>query len=286
MHDVLIIGSGPAGISAAIYTSRAGLKTAVVSNEDSALNKSWQVENYYGFASPVAGSKLLDDGVLQAKRLGAEVFTDQVVALSYDNDFIIRSKDNEYRARSVVIATGSNRIAPKIKGFLGFEGKGISFCAICDAFFYRGKDVAVIGCCEFALHEALELLPVVKSVTLLTNTEEPIADFPKQMKIIQTRITEFEGKDSLERILFSDGTGINVAGAFIAIGVAGSTDLARMLGAQTEGLRIAVDENMATNVPGLYAAGDCTGGLMQIAKAVYEGAKAGLEAIKHVRSKK
>lgn len=286
MHDLIVIGSGPAGISAAIYAARAGLKTQIISESRGALTKAEKIENYYGFADAISGEELLQNGVRQAQRLGAQIIGGQVVNLGYDGGFIIHTKDSEYKAKAVVIATGSNRTAPKIKGFYGFEGKGISYCAVCDAFFYRGKDVAVLGCCEYALHEAMELLPIVRSVTLITNGAAPIADIPGEITVITKEIAAMEGGEYLESVRFADGTALSVTGVFVAIGVAGSSDLARKIGAETEGLKITTDENMATNIPGLYAAGDCTGGMMQIAKAVYEGAKAGTEAVKYIRKMK
>lgn len=286
MHDAIIIGNGPAGVSAAIYAVRAGLQTIIISENHSALVKAEQVENYYGFAEPVSGEKLLADGILQAKRVGAQVIVDQVLAIGYDDGFTVKTNREAYMAHSVIIATGANRTAPRIKGYSGYEGKGISYCAACDAFFYKGRDVAVLGCCEYALHEAKELLPIAKSVTLITNGSEPIADIPDEIPIITKKIASFEGSDALEGVVFLDGTSLSVSGVFVAIGVAGSSDLAKKLGAETEGLKIVVDENMATNIPGLYAAGDCTGGMLQIAKAVYEGAKAGTQAVKFVRNKK
>ncbi|MGE5494630.1 MAG: NAD(P)/FAD-dependent oxidoreductase [Burkholderiales bacterium] len=286
MYDVIIIGSGPAGVSAAVYAARAGLDTAVISQDSSALEKAERIENYYGFAEPVSGEKLFSAGIAQAKRLGANIITDQVVGLSYEDGFVVKTKAGEYTAKSVVIATGANRTAPRIKGFADFEGKGISYCAACDAFFYKGKDVAVLGCCEYALHEAQALLPIARTVTLVTNGAEAIAEFPAQIKIITEKIAVFEGNEGLERIRFSDDTTLPVDGVFVAIGVAGSSDLARKIGAETEGLRIKVDENMSTNIPGLFAAGDCTGGMLQIVKAAYEGAKAGTEAVKFVRKNK
>ena len=144
----------------------------------------------------------------------------------------------------------------------------------------------VLGCCDYARHEAAELLPVVKSVTLLTNGASPITMFPPEIRIITGAIEALEGEERLERVRFVNGEALDVAGLFVAIGVAGSSDLAKKLGAQTEGLRIVVDENMATTIPGLYAAGDCTGGMMQVSKAVYEGAKAGTEAVRFIRKNK
>jgi thioredoxin reductase (NADPH) len=283
MHDVAIIGSGPAGVSAAIYASRARLDTIIISENFGALIKAEKIENYYGFSTPVSGEKLLSEGILQAERLGVKTIHDQVVGLSYEDSFELKTEKDKYYSKSIIIATGANRTAPKIKGFTDFEGKGISYCAACDAFFYKGKDVAVLGCCEYALHEALELLPIVKSIRLITNGIEPITAFPHEIQIINKEITAFEGRNYLERVRFSDNTEISVDGVFVAIGVAGSSDLARKIGAETEGLKITVDENMATSIQGLFAAGDCTGGMMQIAKAVYEGAKAGTEAVKYIR---
>lgn len=286
VYDVIIIGTGPAGISAGIYTARAGLHTLIIGASSGALAKADKIENYYGFATPVSGEKLLANGIEQAKKVGAEIINDQVLSIGFDEELTVKTESDKYSGKAVIIATGSNRTAPKIDGFTRFEGQGISYCAMCDAFFYKGKDVAVLGCCEYALHEAMELLPIAKSVTLLTNGVSPIPEIPKEIPIVTTKISAFEGRETLEMVRFLDGSVISVAGVFVAIGVAGSSDLAKKLGAETEGLRIIVDEDMATNIPGLYAAGDCTGGMMQIAKAVYEGAKAGTEAIKYIRKNK
>jgi thioredoxin reductase (NADPH) len=182
------------------------------------------------------------------------------------------------------MATGTSRSTPKIEGLKEFEGHGVSYCAVCDAFFYRGKNVAVLGDGEYALHEALELLPTAKSVTLLTNQKQPSTFIPNTIKVNTGSITALKGDEVLDSILFNNGSSLNVAGLFIAIGVAGSTDLAKKLGAVTQNGNIVIDENMATNIPGLFAAGDCTGGLLQISKAVYEGAKAGTEVIKYLRN--
>jgi thioredoxin reductase (NADPH) len=286
MQDIIVIGSGPAGISAAVYAARAGLKAMVISENLGALTKAEKIENYYGFAFPVPGKTLVDDGIEQARNLGVEIVSAQVVSIDYGTGFVVKTKDESFNAPSVVLATGSNRTTPKIKGFADYEGKGISYCAVCDAFFYRGKSVAVLGGGEYALHEATELLPIAKSVTLLTNGVEPVEGFPDEITILQQPIDGLEGDEVLERVRFKDGSTLEIAGIFIALGVAGSSDLARKLGAQTDGQRIVVDENMASNVPGLFAAGDCTGGMMQIVKAAYEGAKAGTEAVKFVRKLK
>ena len=284
MKNVVIIGTGPAGISAAIYTARAGIKTTVIGSGVGALEKAEKVENYYGFANPVTGKSLVLNGISQAKRLGAEIIRDEATGISYAEKFVIKTTKSEYKADAVILATGSARQSVNVNGLSKFEGRGISYCAVCDAFFYKGKDVAVLGCCEYALAEALELLPIAKSVTLLTHGVPAIPKIPPRIKIITTKIKEFAGDKTLEKVIFEDNTSIKLSGVFIAIGVAGSADLARKMGAEVSGNSIIVDANMATNIPGLYAAGDCTAGMRQIAKAVWQGAVAGTEVIKLLRS--
>lgn len=284
MSNVIIIGNGPAGISAALYTTRAGYHTTIIANGSGALGKAKEVENYYGFEQPISGPDLVENGIAQAKRLGAEIVTDEVVGISYTDSLSVQTNKKNYSADSVIIATGASRIAPKIKGLKELEGHGVSYCAVCDAFFYRGKDVTVLGDGDYAVHEALELLPTSKSVTILTNGKQLKTSVPNTIKVITNPIEALEGTEVLEKIHFVDGTSISISGLFVAIGVAGSTDLAKKLGANTQGNKILVDDAMATNIPGLYAAGDCTGGLLQIAKAVYEGAKAGTEVVKYLRS--
>lgn len=283
MSNVIIIGNGPAGISAALYTTRAGLDTTIIGRDYGALGKASEIENYFGFKDPISGKQLISEGLEQAKRLGAKVINGEVVGLSYLDKIIVQTKEREYEADSVILATGSSRSTPPIKGLNDFEGHGVSYCAVCDAFFYRGKDVAVLGSGEYALHEALELIQTSNSVTILTDGKEPSANIPSNIRVIKDKIDSVAGEEKLDRVIFQDGSSLNIAGLFIAVGVAGSADLAKKIGAYTENNRIYVDENMATTVPGLYAAGDCTGGLLQISKAVYEGAKAGTEVIKFLR---
>lgn len=286
MRDVVIIGNGPAGISAALYTVRAGFETTVIGRDNGALKRAEKIENYYGFKEGISGEELIENGIEQARGLGVSVINDEVISLSYDNGFSVKTKNETIESKIVILATGAERSKPKIQRFDNFEGKGVSYCASCDAFFYRGKDAAVLGCCDYALNEVMELLPVVNSVTLVTNGETPVDNLPANVSVITKKIESLEGGEHLTNIVFSDGEKLDIAGLFVAIGVAGSGDLARKLGAITQGTRIAVDEKMATNVPGLFAAGDCTGGILQISKAVYEGSRAGLEAIKFLRTTK
>lgn len=285
MTDILIIGSGPAGISAALYAARAGMDTLVVSSGQSALFKAHMIENYYGGSIP--GDELYEKGIAQAKELGIEIKEDQVVGLGFDGNFIVTGEKSQYKAKSVIIATGSARKAPPLPGLSEFEGRGVSYCAVCDGFFHRGKNVAVLGSGTYALHEAMELSPIAESVTILTDGQIPEFSLPDSVTNISVdtgKIKELTGEELLSSVVFEDGKTLDVSGVFVAIGTAGSSDLARKLGAVTEGTKIAVNGEMATNIPGLYAAGDCTPGMLQVAKAVYQGAEAATSAIKFVRS--
>lgn len=286
LSNVIIIGNGPAGISASLYTTRAGIATTVIGKDTGALEKASDIENYYGFEQPISGETLIKNGISQAKRLGVFLVSEEVLSLSYHDKFVVITKENEYLADSIILATGTSRATLPLKGLKEFEGHGVSYCAVCDAFFYKNKDVAVLGNGDYALHEAQELLSTSKSVTLLTNGKELSTTIPSSIVVNHNPIEAITGSNVIEKVVFKNGTDLEIAGLFIAIGIAGSVDLARKIGVATNNNKILVDENMSTNVTGLYAAGDCTGGLLQISKAVYEGAKAGTEAIKYLKQLK
>ena len=258
MPNIVIIGSGPAGVSAALYAARAGVETTVLTKGPGALGRAELIQNYYGFAEPISGAELERRGIEGAKALGVQFVTTEAVGLTYMDKLTVET-------------------------LAGLEGHGISYCATCDAFFYRGRDVAVLGSGEYALHEVQALLPVVKSVTLLTNGSPLTASFPPEVTVCPEKVNAILGKDRVSGVELSGGKTVALSGVFVALGVAGSTALARKLGAEVDGNHILVDEHMQTTLPGLYAAGDCTGGLLQVAKAVYEGALAGTEAAKALR---
>lgn len=286
MYDVIVIGNGPAGISADIYILRANLKTAVIGKDGGALEKADIIQNYYGIEQ-ISGKELVSNGINQAKKLGAEYINEEVVALeSKDNIFKVVTNLNEYLAKAVVIATGALRNVSSINGLKEFEGKGVSYCAMCDAFFFKDKDVAVLGNGSFAMHEILELLPVVNTVSVLTNGKEKLNIREEKVKVFDKNIKKVSGTDRLEKVEFEDNTDIPVSAVFVAEGVATSIDFARRIGAEIKGNNIVVDNDYMTSVAGLFAAGDCIGGLLQVSKAVADGAKAGVSVINYLRGKK
>jgi len=285
MH-VIIIGSGPAGVSAALYARRGGADVTVISKGAGGLTTAEWVENYYGFAEPISGAELEQRGIAGAERLGVRFETDEVLAVlpvEEGRGFRLEATCRTYAADAVILAAGASRRTLSIPGLRDFEGRGVSYCAICDAFFYRGKKVAVIGAGDYALHEAEILRPHAAQLSLLTNGEEPSVAISDGIAVQTQKIVRIEGARRVQHIVFDDETGMDVDGIFMAIGTAGSMELARKLGVVLSDGKIAVGKHMETNVPGVYAAGDCTGGLLQIAKAVYEGAEAGLAAVQYLR---
>ena len=248
-----------------------------------ALARAEKIENYYGFAQPISGPELERRSNENARRLGVQFVQTEAVGLTWTARRPVETQAGAYPADAVILATGASRAVPRIPGLTGLEGHGVSWCAACDAFFYRGKDVAVLGSGAYALHEVQALLPVVKSVSLLTNGMPLTAEFPPEVTVYPQKVEAVLGEQVVTGVQLSDGQEVALSGVFVALGVAGSTALARKIGAAVEGSRIVVDEKMQTTVPGLYAAGDCTGGLLQVAKAVYEGAQAGTEAAKALR---
>ena len=312
MFDVIVIGAGPAGISAAIYAKRTNLKVLVLYSGISNLEKATKIDNYYGFSNGITGKDLFENGIIQAKNLEIDVRNEEVVSIGIELSEFLEEKDKQvnifnvqttagtYTGKTIIIATGNRKIAPNIKGIKEFEGKGISYCAVCDAFFYRNKDVAIIGNGNFALSEVDVLKRVAKKVYVLTNGDAIVSkknlnleninnsknfengenfENGKSIEIIDKKIKEITGNNKVDGIIFEDGSSISINGVFIALGEAGANDFAKSLGILTEkNGNIIVDENMMTNVKGLFACGDCVGGLSQVVKTTYDGAKAGISA--------
>lgn len=285
-YQVIIIGGGPAGVSAALYLARAAIKTLIIENGPGALSRAHKIDNYYGVAA--SGSELYTKGLEQAKALGITVINDEVLNVEYTDSFTVHLKNTAkiLTAPVLLLATGTKNITLNLPELVEFEGKGVSYCAVCDGCFFRKKQVAVLGNSAYALHEAEYLKHLATSVTILTNGKDDSLAVAAGFTVRKEVIKAIVGENKLQSIHFAEGPALNIDGLFIAMGTADSTDIARKLGAQLDGRFIKIDTDCATNIPGLFAAGDCTGGLMQIAKAVHEGARAGLAALKFIRTNK
>ncbi len=285
MKELVIIGAGPAGVSAALYAKRANIDVKIVSMDKSSLSKAHMIENYYG-VGPISGEELYQKGKEQAKALDIPIIDDEVLSLEFNGRFDVIGKKDRYSADAIVLALGSYRNVPPIKGIKNYEGKGVSYCAVCDGFFYRKKKVAVLGNGAYALHEAEYLKNLTDDLYILTNGLDIEADDLKGYDLKTQKIASLGGEDKIEAVIFEDGSKLEVDGLFIALGSAGSADLARKIGIMIdEQNKIIVDENMRTNIPGIYAAGDDTKGMLQVAKAVYEGAQAATDVIKYFKDK-
>ena len=285
MYDIIIVGAGPAGISAGLYARRANKNVLIIYSGESNLEKAEKIDNYYGFVNGISGKDLYENGIRQAENLGVEVKKEEVLNIEMTLDgFAVKTIDNVYESSVCIIATGNKKLRPDIKGIIELEGKGVSYCAICDGFFYRNKNVVVIGNGKYAVSEAKDLENIVQNVKILTDGKEMEAD--TTFDVDTRKISQIIGEDRVEAIKFEDGDTIDVNGVFIALGEAGGSDFAKKLGVILDKDSIKVDENMATNVKGLYSCGNSTGGLLQVSKAVYEGAVAGLSVVKYLNERK
>jgi len=283
MADVIVIGGGPAGISAAIYLKRFKLDVLVLMKDFGALDKTDHIENYYGFPQPLSGHELVENGLAQAKRLGVTIKSEEVLNIDQAETFSVKTVHNVYSAKAVLLATGSSRANLKIPGFADFVGKGISYCAICDGFLYRKKAIAILGEGEFMAEELEVLRNFTPSLTVFTNGR-PLSVDVHGIDVVTDPIQGLEGSEQLQTIVTANGR-YDVKALFVAIGTPSATDFALRMGAFIEKNVIVVDDNFMTNIPGLFAAGDCIGGLSQIAKAVSDGAQASIALNKYLRSK-
>lgn len=290
VYDVIIIGKGPAGISASLYTTRGNLKTLMVGKQ-SALIKGKKIENYC-CTDAASGEEMIEKGISQAKGFGAEIADEEVVGIKRNEDrFIVSTDRNEYEGKSLIIATGKEKIQVPINNVKSFEGKGVHYCAACDGFFYTDMKVGILGYKDYAIHELKEFEGITDSLVLYTNgndlqiSEENKRHLEeKNIKIKNDEIESLEGEEFLQKMILKNGLEESIDGLFVAYGSASSTDFARNLGLRIENSNIKVDEEQKTNIAGVFAAGDCTGGFAQMSTAVGQGAIAGQQVKSYLKS--
>jgi thioredoxin reductase (NADPH) len=295
-YDVIIIGAGPAGIGAATYTCRAKLKTLVLGDpKKGALYKAHRVGNVYPFHEDVTGQHITELSLKQAERFGAVMLNKEAVDLKKEVDgFIVVLDDfSEVKSRFVIICTGKPFNIAGIPNEKLFTGKGVHYCVVCDGFFYKEKKIAVVGHANNAAEETMQLLNYTKDIVIITNgkkkgmsheLEHAISE--SGIKVREEKISRFDGGKNMEKIFFPDGHSEDFDGCFIALGAASSFNFGLELGLEMEGNSIKIDRDGRTNVKGIFAAGDCTGGNAQVAKSIGEGCNAALAIAREISGRK
>ncbi len=288
--DVIIIGGGPAGLSAAVYTSRAELKTLVLDEENKLLDKVEKIENYFGFPEGISGRELLKRGREQAEKFGTKVIKEKVLLVKASRDtYLVETTDSKYEGSSLIISPGIQHKRPTVDDIKAYEGQGVSYCVTCDAPLFKGKKVGILGSKDLAVKEALELHDYTEDIKIYTNGKELKVGEEmrkklreKDIPVVEKKIEGVKGDENFEGLLFKEGEE-EMKGLMIAEGTSGSIDFAKSLGIRIEDDSLIVDKEQFSGLPGVYAAGDCTGGARQIGAAVGEGAKAALNLIDEIK---
>lgn len=300
MYDVIVVGGGPAGLTAALYACRGGKRVLMIEKGGfgGQMTYSPKIENYPGFSS-VSGSELADRMVEQVLAQGAEVEVAKVVALRDGDVKTVVTDTGAYTAKAVILATGAKHRLLGVPGEEKFIGDGISFCAVCDGAFYEGKTVAVIGGGNSALQEALLLCQTCKNVFVIQNLDgftgeqrliDRLLEQPNVQIYFSSTVTEFRGEKGLSSVCIADAhTGnvreLTVDGVFIAVGLAPENEAFSDLVCLENGY-IQTDENGFSGVSGIFAAGDCRKKqVRQIATAIADGAAAALAACAYIEGR-
>lgn len=292
-YEVVILGTGPAGLQAAIHAARAKVSVLVLGRGLKSSVFRAHVENYCCL-SKVAGQDLLEEGRLQAQASGAEFLEEDVVETSsQDGWFAIKVESGrEIKCRALILAMGISRNKLGVPGEKELLGKGVSYCVDCDAGFYKGETVAVAGCESAAVTGALTLLFYASEVHLICPelaVSQALVDTLRQsgINLHEGRsVSEIRGDGAVKELALDDGSILPVAGIFIEQGAKGAIELAATLGVALDSEKfqyVVADKKQTTNLPGVFAAGDICGPPWQVAKAVGEGCVAGLEAASYVK---
>ena len=285
MYDCLIIGGGLAGLTAAIYTARAGLSTAVIEGEQCGGQAVMAdlVENYPGFVG--SGYELAEKTEQQAENVGVEIIYDEIESVDFEGK--VKKAvgfENSYEGKFVIVATGAKHKRAGCQGEENFTGAGVSYCAVCDGAFFADMEVAVIGGANTAVSEAIYLSNICKKVYLIYRKDKLRADntlverlnTKENVEVLYNTIpVKVDGNDSVEKLITDKGE-LSVKGVFVAVGFNPSTTIFENKLELDEYGYIKTDSNLATNVSGVFAVGDCrTKQLRQMITAASDGANAG-----------
>ena len=296
-HNLIILGSGPAGYTAAIYAARANLNPVIIQGiqPGGQLTTTTDVDNYPGYKDGVQGPEMMEDFKAQAERFGTEMVWDHINASDLSSrPFKLSGDEAEYTCDALIIATGASAMYLGLPSEETFNGRGVSACATCDGFFYRNQDVIVVGGGDTAVEEAIYLANICKSVTLVHRRDELRAEKIMQDKLLATENVQVKWNSVLDEVL-GDDTGVtgvrlrstvdnsteelSVHGVFIAIGHKPNTDFVKgQLEMDSTGYLITKGKSTATSVAGVFAAGDVADPTYrQAITSAGEGCKAALD---------
>ncbi len=297
IYDCIIIGGGPAGLNAGLYLKRYGVECILFRNpaQTSQILDAHTIDNYLGIEN-IKGSELIERFEEHAKRFGLKIFDQKVVDISKNKLIHVKTEKAEYRAKTIIIATGASHRKADIKGESEFLGKGVSYCAVCDGYFFKGKKVIVIGGGDSAMTSAIFLKDIGCDVTLVHRRSEFRAAhvYVKTAKekgvkfVLERTVKEIIGSRMVEKVILDNGDELECSGVFIEIGEVPVVDIAKKTGIEVDKSDfIVVDKNQATNIEGIYAAGDvCNNPLKQIISAAADGAVAAFSVKKYLSSRK
>jgi len=296
-YDIVIIGAGPGGLTAGIYASRRGMKTLILERAvvGGQITYATKVENYPGIES-VSGIELTKTMEKQARKFGCEIAMEEVLDMDLKKKIVTTSKGS-YKAKAVILATGGQHKKLEIENEDKFIGRGVSYCATCDAPFFRGKRVAVVGGSDSAIAAALFVSEYASETYLIHRREELKAEAVNQKKLKQSKVRlilnasvkKIEGERKVERIVLENANSgkenrMEIEGLFIYVGTTPTTELAKKAGIKLdERGYIETNAKKETNMKGVYAVGDATGGIWQTAQAVGDGAVAAVNAYQHIK---
>jgi len=297
--DLVIIGAGIAGISAAIYAKRSGIEPTILEGNGvgGQLLFMESVDNYAGLPPGTKGSELISSLNETLEKLGLEPVNEKVTGVAPGEPGIVLSAGEvSYQAKAIIVATGAAFKRLGIPGEDEFVGKGVSYCAVCDGFFFRGLDVAVVGGGNTAVEEALYLANFCRTVYLVhrKNTlramdylQKDLESRPNVKLVLETRVTAIVGSQKLEKLILEGAGGVSelaVSGLFVAVGVRPGTDIFKGLLETDESGFILTDENLRTSRENIWACGDCRlRPLRQLITAASEGALAALEVYRFLK---
>lgn len=297
VYDVIIIGAGPAGLTAGIYAKRAMMNTVLIEKVGigGQIMKTHNIENYPGYPQ-ISGIELMQKMEEHAKKFDVETTFSEVLEIKDRGDVkTITTSDNEIETRTVIIATGTSPRRLGVPGEANFTGKGVSTCATCDGFFFRGKDVALIGGGDSAIVEAIFLTKMVNKVYVIHRRDELRAeminqkrafDNPKIEFVWNSNVQSIEGNDMVQKItiknkITEEVTQLDVSGVFMYVGVDPNTGFVNSDKDNSGFLKTSPD--LSTSIPGIFAAGDCRVTLLrQVATAVGDGALAAVSAQRYI----